>query len=245
MQHLSRPKRGVAQNPVALPLSRAGRDAVSVKKRVQISFGRIILPSSDLSWPVIPLMLQSPPDHLRSLGADLRALRKARGFTLARLAGTLDRSVGWLSQVERDLSEPSVSDLRQLATALGVPVSTLFGHAPAPADEAGFVVRAGARRPIGSRAAGLVEELLSPDLTDEFEVVHSTFAPGGALADRVMRPTQELGYLVSGRLDLEIAGSRFTIQPGDSFRIRGEPFRWSNPYAEPAVAIWVIAPPVY
>ncbi|MEM6340985.1 MAG: XRE family transcriptional regulator, partial [Pseudomonadota bacterium] len=38
---------------------------------------------------------------------------------------------------------------------------------------------------------------------------------------------------------------RFTIHPGDSFRIRGEPFRWSNPYNVPAVAIWVIAPPVY
>ena len=32
---------------------------------------------------------------------------------------------------------------------------------------------------------------------------------------------------------------------GDSFRIRGERFEWINPYDEPAVAIWVIAPPVY
>ncbi|MEO0664668.1 MAG: helix-turn-helix transcriptional regulator, partial [Pseudomonadota bacterium] len=49
-----------------------------------------------------------------TLGADLRALRKARGFTLQGLAARLGRSVGWLSQVERGLSEPSVSDLRQL-----------------------------------------------------------------------------------------------------------------------------------
>jgi transcriptional regulator with XRE-family HTH domain len=180
----------------------------------------------------------------RTLGADLRALRKARGLTLAHLAATLDRSVGWLSQVERDRSQPSITDLRHLAAALGVSVSMLARH-DATGDEDGYVVRRQARRPIGSRISGLVEELLSPDLTDEFEMVHSTFEPHSEIGETVTRPTQELAYLVSGKLDMTIGGRNFTILPGDSFRIRGEPFRWSNPYDKPAVAIWVIAPPVY
>jgi transcriptional regulator with XRE-family HTH domain len=180
-----------------------------------------------------------------TLGADLRALRKVRGLTLADLAARLGRSVGWLSQVERDLSEPSVTDLRHVAAALGVPVSMLFGQAPAPAPEAGLIVRRAARRRIGSGAAGLTEELLSPDLTDDFEMVHSTFAPHSRIGEPVSRPTQEVGYLVSGRLDLVIGGTRFALRPGDSFRIRGEVFEWINPHDEPAVAIWVIAPPVY
>jgi len=86
---------------------------------------------------------------------------------------------------------------------------------------------------------------LSPDLTDDFEMVHSTFDAGSQIETPVTRPTQEVGFLVSGRLDIEIAGTRFTIRQGDSFRVRGEPFRWMNPYSDPAVAIWVIAPPVY
>lgn len=180
-----------------------------------------------------------------TLGADLRALRKARGLTLAGLAQRLDRSVGWLSQVERDLSAPSIADLRRIATHLEVPMSLLFGQAAAPAEEAGHVVRTGNRRAIGSGAAGLVEELLSPDLTDDFEMVHSTFQPRSEIGETVTRGTQEVGYLVSGRLDLRIGDRDFTLHPGDSFRIRGEPFRWANPYDQPAVAIWVIAPPVY
>ena len=190
-------------------------------------------------------MTDLTPVSSTSLGADLRALRKARGMTLNDLATRLDRSVGWLSQVERDLSTPSITDLRHVAAALGVPTSLFFGLAPAPAGEVGFVVRKGARRPIGSGAAGLVEELLSPDLTDAFEVVHSTFAPHSEIGETVSRPTQEVAYVISGKLDLTIGGVRFTIHPGDSFRIRGEPFRWANPYDQPAVAIWVIAPPVY
>ncbi|MEM9436804.1 MAG: helix-turn-helix domain-containing protein [Pseudomonadota bacterium] len=180
-----------------------------------------------------------------SLGADLRALRKARGFTLQGLADRLGRSVGWLSQVERDLSEPSVSDLRQLAAALDVSVSSLFRADATTAEETGYVVRAGSRRPIGSRAAGLVEELLSPDLTDDFEMVHSSFAPGSALAIPVQRPTQEVGYILQGRLDLWIGGGLHKLNTGDSFRIRGEAFRWANPYDETCIAIWVIAPPIY
>ncbi|MEP3348156.1 MAG: XRE family transcriptional regulator [Litoreibacter sp.] len=190
-------------------------------------------------------MLQKQPSQSVTLGADLRALRKARGMKLTELSEILGRSVGWLSQVERDLSEPSITDLRQIARALNVSVSSLFRQTTAEAHEQGFIVRAKSRRPIGSREAGLTEELLSPDLTDDFEVVHSTFEPNSQITEPVSRPTQEVGYVVSGRLDLSIDGTVFTLDVGDSFRIRGEPFRWMNPYSDPAVVIWVIAPPVY
>jgi transcriptional regulator with XRE-family HTH domain len=188
-----------------------------------------------------PLLHHAP----QTLGADLRTLRKARGLTLADLAQSLDRSVGWLSQVERNLSEPSITDLRHMARALDVSVSMLARHQAVTDNEEGFVVRSGTRRPLGSRNSGLVEELLSPDLTDDFEMLHSTFQPRSRLTNPVSRPTQEVGYLVSGQLNLEIAGMTHHLNPGDSFRIRGEAFRWSNPFDEPAVAIWVIAPPVY
>lgn len=184
-------------------------------------------------------------DLRQTLGADLRALRKARGFTLNDLANRIDRSVGWLSQVERDLSSPSITDLRHMAKALNVSVSMLASHVAEDPSEMGFIVRQGARRPIGSRVSGLVEELLSPDLTDDFEMVHSTFEPHSEIGETVTRPTQEVGYLLSGCLELTVGARSFTIRPGDSFRIRGEPFRWANPYDTPAVAIWVIAPPVY
>ncbi|MEN9010633.1 MAG: XRE family transcriptional regulator [Yoonia sp.] len=189
-------------------------------------------------------MLHDLPSSVRTLGADLRALRKSRGMTLAALADDLGKSVGWLSQVERDLSEPSIDDLRAFARNLDLSVSSLF-RAAAAAGEEGYIVRKSARRPIGSREAGLVEELLSPDLTDDFEMVHSTFEAGATMTTAVSRPTQEVGYIASGQLDLWIEDTCFHLTPGDSFRIRGQHYRWANPHDEPCVAIWVIAPPVY
>lgn len=190
-------------------------------------------------------MLHSDPSQPQSLGADLRALRKARGLTLVELAEVLGRSVGWLSQVERGKSEPSVTDLRGMAAALDVSVSSLFRQEAVVAQEQGYVVRADVRRPIGSREDGLIEELLSPDLTDDFEVVHSTFEPGARIVEPVTRETQEVGYVVSGKLDIWIDGVTHELGAGDSFRLRGDPYKWHNRYAEPAVLIWVISPPVY
>jgi transcriptional regulator with XRE-family HTH domain len=180
-----------------------------------------------------------------SLGKDLRQLRKLKGLTLSELADRTGRSIGWHSQIERDISTPSVDELRNLAEILEVPLSILFGSPDAARNEAGKVVRRGARRVIGERENGLVEELLSPDLTDDFEVIHSTFLPGKERLEERARETRELAYLVSGKLDVWLDGEKFTIEAGDAFRLRGTWFRWANPYREPAIAVWVISPPVY
>jgi len=180
-----------------------------------------------------------------SLGADVRSIRKSRGLTLIELSEKLDRSVGWMSQVERDISQPSIGELRAISKVLGVPISIFFGQVEAEASELGYVVRKDTRRKIGAGTDGLVEELLSPDLTDDFEVVHSVFKSGAVLKQFITRPTQEVGYIISGHLTVWIGDQKFDLSAGDSFRIRGEAHRWENRHDENAVVIWVIAPPVY
>jgi len=179
------------------------------------------------------------------LAGDIRALRKARGLTLAECALRLGRSVGWVSQVERGLSTPSVPDLKAIAELFSVPLSLFFTHDVPDEAERGVVVRAGRRRALGTSESGLVEELLSPDLGGSFEMLRSVFAPGAVLDRATVRPTEEAGYLTAGTLDLEIDGIWHSLHEGDSFRFTGKPFRWRNPASVPAVVIWVVSPPVY
>ena len=71
--------------------------------------------------------LQKAP--LRSsgkIGSDIRALRRSRNWTLNDLAEQLDRSVGWLSQVERNVSEPALDDIRKIAGLFSLPFSFFF-----------------------------------------------------------------------------------------------------------------------
>jgi transcriptional regulator with XRE-family HTH domain len=180
-----------------------------------------------------------------ALGRDLRALRKSRKLTLAKLAEVTGRSVGHLSQVERGMAEISLTDLRTIADFLRLPVSWFFAHEDVPAHERGVIVRAGSRRRIGTAEDGLIEELLSPDLGGAFEVVRSVFEPGARSANEHSRPTEESVYLVSGTLEVWISGKYLKVQAGDSFRFASEPFRWRNRGPGRTEAIWVIAPPVY
>ena len=187
--------------------------------------------------------LQGPDE--RVLASDIRALRRARGLTLAEIALKLGRSVGWVSQVERGLSTPSLSDLRAFAELFGVPISLFFSHDVPVESERGVVVRAGRRRTLGTSETGLVEELLSPDLGGSFEMVRSIFAAGAEMKTEQLRPTEEAGYIASGIFEIEIAGIWHRLGEGDSFRFEGKPYRWRNPGTEPAVIIWVVSPPVY
>ena len=175
---------------------------------------------------------------------DIRSLRKLRGLSLTSLAQKINRSVGWLSQIERGISRPSLDDLKAISQTLDIPVSMLFDNIPGPEIERGYIVRKKNRRTY-SPFEGLVEELISPDLTDNFEVVLSIHEAGASLPETKIRQTQEVVYLISGRLDLVIAGRAFKVSAGDSFRIRGEAFTWANPYERQATALWIVSPPIY
>ncbi|MRX49945.1 helix-turn-helix domain-containing protein [Paracoccus sp. S-4012] len=180
------------------------------------------------------------------VGSDIRALRKSRGMTIARLSAALGRSVGWLSQVERGQTIPSISDLSAIAGQFGVTISFFFRTENQRPEERGLILRAADRAPLGSRETGLVEELLSPSLGGSFEMIRSTFAPhsssGGLHAPR---KSEDGGVLVSGRLTLQIGTLEVALKAGDSFQFAETAYGWRNDHDEPAVAIWVIAPPVY
>lgn len=181
-----------------------------------------------------------------SIGSDIRALRKTRQIRLAMLAAAVGRSTGWLSQVERNQTIPSVRDLARIAAYFTIPISFFFRAASSSEEERGLIVRSADRAAIGSAETGLQEELLSPDLGGHFEMIKSVFAPG-ARSDGTnsARDANEGAYIVSGALRMTIAGKTFLLQAGDSFQFHKQPHSWENPGDVEAVVIWIVSPPVY
>lgn len=182
------------------------------------------------------------------LGSQIRDLRAARGMNLAALAEAIGKSVGYVSQIERGRSEISISALKAISDALGVQISWFFqGYDPRVPAEHGHIVRREHRRRLSFPGTGIEEELLSPTLTGEAELILSTFAPGARSGEEpVSRMAEQSGYVIEGELELEIGGTRFALRPGDSFRIgRAEAFTVRNPGSSNSVSLWVIAPPLY
>lgn len=181
----------------------------------------------------------------KRLSRDLRALRQARSLTLAQIAGRIGRSVGWMSQVERGISMPTLADLRRLADQFGVPMSLFYAREQRPDTDGEIVVRHDERRVLRHVEDGLTEELLSPSLGGSFQMRRRVFAPGASALAAVRHEAEEAGYVVSGSLVLEIDGIAQHLGPGDSFRFKAKAAAWRNESEDEAVVIWVMSPPVY
>ncbi|MCB6185119.1 XRE family transcriptional regulator [Leeia sp. TBRC 13508] len=179
-----------------------------------------------------------------SLGKEIRSLRKARGKKLSELASATGRSISFISQLERGNAESSISDLRRIAHALGVPLGWFLITENKPSLEIGRVVRSHARRRLGEGVGGLSEELLSPHIGGSFETFLTTIQPGTTIPESC-RETEEECFVLQGQLEICIGGHTFTVTEGDTFRIAGEPYHWKNTGDIETKIIWIISPPIY
>ena len=114
-----------------------------------------------------------------SLGEKIRQRRKELGLVLTELAEMCDISPSFLSQIERDQASPSISTLHNIALALGVTVASFFAdssedvnnaHAGSK-ERAAYVVRADQRKLLIYPGSGIRNELLSPDLNREIQMM--------------------------------------------------------------------------
>jgi transcriptional regulator with XRE-family HTH domain len=186
------------------------------------------------------------PSQPRLIGRDIRGLRKARGVTLAEVAEASGLSVGYLSLLERDRATPSIKALHAVSRALGVTISWFFEANDVPEEERDLVVRRARRRRL-DYSAGVVDELLSPNLTGALELLSCRFPPGASSGEEPYAHSgEEAGVVIRGRLELWVDGRTVTLEAGDSFGFKSAlPHRYRNPGPDEAEVIWAITPPSY
>lgn len=64
------------------------------------------------------------------IGARIRSLRQANSLTLEELASRCELTKGFLSQLERDLTSPSISTLADILEAPGTSLPEFFSEEP-------------------------------------------------------------------------------------------------------------------
>jgi len=191
----------------------------------------------------------SPSDEVdadAAIGGQLRELRKIKGLTLQQVAAEAGISIGYLSQIERNQSKLPIGVLRKLSDALGVHMNWFFqGNAKSAPEERDVIVRKANRRRLTFTGLGIVEELLSPNLSGPLELLLSTIEPGADSLD-YSHGGAEAGIVISGAMDLWVGVQFFRLKEGDSFAFKStEVHRCANPGKVPAKVVWVITPPHY
>src|SRR5690349_4334567 len=114
-----------------------------------------------------------PPVESHRFGETVRSFRVRSGLSLRELALRTGLSVGMLSQIERNVTSPSLKTLTKLRIGLDVPLSALFedaGDAPGPSGRHS-IVRKQAARPALDIGEGVLKILLSPSTALNLQVM--------------------------------------------------------------------------
>ncbi|MFJ8046575.1 helix-turn-helix domain-containing protein [Streptomyces luteogriseus] len=207
------------------------------------------------------------PAVVPPVGARIRQARLERGTSLRALAREIGVSASLVSQIETGKSQPSVSTLYAITTALGISVESLFDaresvaasplaastatvpHALAaftadPGRRIGPLVGSGGRETL-ELDSGVVWERLGrvPGVEADFLLV--TYRPGGSSSGSggLMRHAgTEYGYLTSGALVLTLGFEEYTLLAGDSVCFESTtPHRYRNDGEIPAVGVWFVS----
>jgi transcriptional regulator with XRE-family HTH domain len=152
------------------------------------------------------------PEEAPSLGARLRARRKALGLTMQKVAEDAGLTIGFISQIKRGLASPSLSSLAAVSRVLDLETGELFAQPPSP----GAMTTAGARPVYGLDPAAMTYERISssfPGNTLRAVLIHE--APGHR-SEPIRHEGEELFYILQGALTVEIEGQRQILRAGDS-----------------------------
>lgn len=192
--------------------------------------------------PPLAVTAEEPVD--RAVGARIRSLRQARGLSLEQLCSAAGLSIGFLSQIERGISSPSLKALASLADALDLPIGALFGVVPSQEGGAGVVVHVADRSTLQLWRSGIVKQLLTPGGQDAALNVYMVVLEPGADTgiDPYKHQGEEAGLVLEGELKLTVDDETWRLGPGDSFRFESSrPHRFGNSGTVETKVVWVNA----
>jgi transcriptional regulator with XRE-family HTH domain len=196
---------------------------------------------------MIPVAISGPGggDGMVQLGQRIRERRLELGLSLRELAGRAGFSTSFLSQVERDVTSPSIDSLHRISQALEVPV---FHFLIEPETESP-VVRRDERVQITWPQAGseLTFRLLTPSGARKLEAFLTEWEPGKGRPGRGFgAQTEEFVYVLQGQLEVQLGDDVYLLGPGDTISFEGLRVKRMEPRGDQTVRlISVITPPVF
>ncbi len=149
-----------------------------------------------------------------SLGTTLRAIRTARGLSLAQVAKSTGISRSLLSLIETGRSDITIGRLSRLAQLYDIRLAELV---PEPRHPDPIVVRADDRSLMHYTAEAIDVEVLVPDGPHTMQALLATFAPLARMHDYIPQPNEQFTHVLEGSVLTEFAdGREIELSAGDS-----------------------------
>ena len=177
------------------------------------------------------------------IGEKLRNLRLKNNLTQAELGIRCDLTKGFISQLEADLTSPSLATLEDILACLGTNFTEFWSDL---ANERIVYKKEDVTVADFPRDGYKIHWLVSDAQKNDIEPIIAEIEPGGKTEKHSPHEGEEFGYVLKGNVTLMLGDSSYKIKRGESFYFKAKvPHYILNHTKSPASVIWVSSPPTF
>lgn len=175
------------------------------------------------------------------IGHKIKELRVFNGLTQSELADRSELTKGFISQVERDLTSPSIATLVDILQALGTTPGEFF-HESVP--EQVVFLQSDYFEKTDSEYHNKVEWIIPNAQKNEMEPIRLTLEAGGSTIPDTPHEGEEFGYVLSGSITITIGKTVHRAKKGEAFYYVPDKTHFISSKSG-AVILWVTSPPSF
>lgn len=175
------------------------------------------------------------------IGSKIKRMRIQQELTLEELASRCELTKGFLSQLERDLTSPSIATLSDILEALGSSLSEFFTDSP----EEQIVFRQ-ADFFEDTRDSCTIRWIVPNTQKNQMEPVLVEIPTGGKSFSSGPHNGEEFGYVLTGSVVLVTDTASYPVRKGETFYLDGKSTHYiRNDNKQTAQVLWVCTPPLF
>ena len=175
------------------------------------------------------------------IGKKIRQLRLQNDLTLEDLASRSELTKGFLSQLERNLTSPSISTLEDILEALGTNLSEFFHE-----EEEEQIVFTGKDFFVDTREEYQIEWIVPNAQKNEMEPILLTLHPQQKSQELATHDGEAFGYILKGRVTLVCGNEKYKLKEHETFYLDGAKSHYLyNSGKSEAKVLWVTTPPSF
>ena len=175
------------------------------------------------------------------IGNRLRDLRVLKGLTQEELAGRAELSKGFISQVERNLTSPSIATLMDILQCLGLTIGEFFNEEP---EEQIVFGHQDYFEKVDNELNNTIKWIIPNAQKHIMEPILLTLQAAGSTYPDNPHEGEEFGYVLSGSLSIHLGNRVYKAKKGESFYYTPDRKHYLTSKSGASI-LWVSAPPSF
>lgn len=176
------------------------------------------------------------------IGEKIRNLRNQNGLTQEELADRTELTKGFISQLERGLTAPSVSTLLDIVECLGTNLSDFFHEE----NDLQIVYHKEDYFEKEDENHNSINWLIATAQSRSLEPILVQIQPGQSMPEDKPHEGEEFGYVLEGAVYLNYGEEIYTVEKGDSFLFpANKKHKISSACKKVSSILWISSPPSF